>query len=205
MNAAATPPRWAEALLESLLAPAARQSVTGDLLEEYRTSIAPQRGTTAANAWYVRQVAGFAWRHQLVSTGLLLLLFFGRSAYDALVPTVGFGTRSLITTWLVMVLWAGVGFAAVWRTGLLRSGLIAGAVTNVMTAALATIASLALIGAAVLAPSSGILAAMPRSGGLAEIFLIPLMVGPFGTALAGAAGVVAGVSRPLFRFANPST
>ena len=41
MTSAATPPRWAEAILESLLAPAVRESVTGDLLEEYRTVIAP--------------------------------------------------------------------------------------------------------------------------------------------------------------------
>jgi hypothetical protein len=50
------PPRWAESLLRMLLAPEDRDSVSGDLLEEYRESIVPAlRGK--ADGWYVRQVA----------------------------------------------------------------------------------------------------------------------------------------------------
>ena len=50
------PPRWAEALLRSLLRPADRESITGDLLEEYRAASRPSLGTLRANIWYIRHV-----------------------------------------------------------------------------------------------------------------------------------------------------
>ncbi len=36
-----SPPRWAEAILRSLLRPADRESISGDLLEEYRVARRP--------------------------------------------------------------------------------------------------------------------------------------------------------------------
>lgn len=60
MNAAlGTPPRWAEALLERLLPEHARETVVGDLREEFVESAAPKLGLAAARFWYVRQVASF--------------------------------------------------------------------------------------------------------------------------------------------------
>ena len=41
------PPEWAEALLRLLLKPEDRESVSGDLLEEYRQSVVPERGRGA--------------------------------------------------------------------------------------------------------------------------------------------------------------
>ena len=58
----AAPPRWAEALLQMFLKPADVDSVSGDLLEEYRDSIHPLRGQREADAWYVLQVVGFVSR-----------------------------------------------------------------------------------------------------------------------------------------------
>ena len=57
----ARPPRWAEAILRLLLKPEDRESVSGDLLEEYRETIVPALGS-AADRWYVRQVASFLFR-----------------------------------------------------------------------------------------------------------------------------------------------
>ena len=45
------PPRWAESLLRMLLSSADRDSVSGDLLEEYRESVVPALGDRA-NGWY---------------------------------------------------------------------------------------------------------------------------------------------------------
>ena len=45
-----------------LLTPATRDSVSGDLLEEYRESRLPALGRVRANAWYIRQVAGVFFR-----------------------------------------------------------------------------------------------------------------------------------------------
>jgi hypothetical protein len=58
----ARPPAWAEATLRLLLRPEDREGVTGDLLEQYQDRLAAGRGRRRAVAWYVRQVAGFAWR-----------------------------------------------------------------------------------------------------------------------------------------------
>ena len=46
----ARPPRWAEAILRVLLKPHDRETVSGDLLEEYRDTIVPTRGR-AADLW----------------------------------------------------------------------------------------------------------------------------------------------------------
>src|SRR5215510_13434195 len=55
----AHPPVWAESMLRALLEPRNRDTVTGDLLEEYREIVVPERGTFGARLWYVRQVASF--------------------------------------------------------------------------------------------------------------------------------------------------
>ena len=46
------PPQWAESLLEMMLPPRDRDSVCGDLLEEYRQSVVPALGA-GANRWYL--------------------------------------------------------------------------------------------------------------------------------------------------------
>ena len=55
------PPQWAESLLRMFLSPADRDSVSGDLLDEYRESIRPERGA-GANRWYARQVGWYVLR-----------------------------------------------------------------------------------------------------------------------------------------------
>lgn len=193
----ATPPAWAEAVLASMLSPADRDAVTGDLLEQHRDTVEPQRGRAAANRWYVRQVAGFAWRRHQAWVVLLVVLFFGRSAYDALVPTATFSTRALVTTWTLMVLWAGIGFVAVWQARLFRAGLIAGAVTSVTAGVLTTAGSLLGYGWFTLTPQRSLLNPFEHHGGLQEMLLLPFVLAPFATALAGAAGVIGGLSQLL--------
>ncbi len=56
----ATPPRWAESVLERILADADRQTVPGDLREEFAEVIQPARGRLKANLWYLRQVLSLA-------------------------------------------------------------------------------------------------------------------------------------------------
>ena len=59
MNNVDTPPRWAEVLLERLLPDCARETVVGDLREEYVEGVLPIRGRLGARLWYARQVASF--------------------------------------------------------------------------------------------------------------------------------------------------
>jgi len=54
------PPQWAEALLERLLPDHARETIVGDLREEFIESVLPQRGLAGARIWYTRQMMSFA-------------------------------------------------------------------------------------------------------------------------------------------------
>src|SRR4029077_13199447 len=54
----ADPPKAAERLLRALLPPASVDTMTGDLLEEYRDTRVPAAGRRRADFWYARQVAG---------------------------------------------------------------------------------------------------------------------------------------------------
>ncbi len=56
------PPPWAEQLLESLLPVRDRQTITGDLREEYLEAILPTTRPLRADLWYLRQLASIASR-----------------------------------------------------------------------------------------------------------------------------------------------
>ena len=145
----------------------------------------------------MRQVAGFVWRDQLVWAVLFVLLFFGRSAYDVLIPTAAFRTRVLTTAWLLVVLWAAVGTAAVWRTRMFRSGLLAGAMMSIMAAALSSVGTLMLYAGSALAPGSLLLGTMGQMGRVDEILLMPFVFAPVAIVLAGSAGVASGLAQLL--------
>jgi len=66
------------------------QTVSGDLLEEYREGILPGRRKHRADLWYLGQVAGFAWRANRTRAGLLSGAVVARTALDWLVPTANF-------------------------------------------------------------------------------------------------------------------
>lgn len=53
------PPRWLESLLLRALPARDRETVSGDLLEEYREVRLPQLGPMRANLWYSRQLLSF--------------------------------------------------------------------------------------------------------------------------------------------------
>jgi hypothetical protein len=53
------PPRWLETLLLRCLPARDQETISGDLLEEYREAQIPQLGPMRANLWYARQLIGF--------------------------------------------------------------------------------------------------------------------------------------------------
>ena len=65
------PPRWAEAMLRSLLRPSDRESISGDLLEEYRVARRPALGALGAAAWYLKHVGSVLW-HLILPCALTL-------------------------------------------------------------------------------------------------------------------------------------
>jgi hypothetical protein len=207
------PPRWAEALLRSLVRPSDRESISGDLLEEYRAARRPALGALRANVWYVKHVLSVLWQLirpsalALAGPCILLALTVFRPCHHAvqhspqmrptflslMVSGLWFGSvvpcpgTSLLDA--LIYFWAGCrGFQ---RTGLIRAGLLAAAATSVVgTAVLFT-------AAAVITP--GLVLAVAFNPLLLLIFSVYLLI-PLGyAALLGALSGVVG------RWLSPGT
>ena len=193
------PPGWAESLLRMLLAPVDRDSVSGDLLEEYRESIVPQRGAQA-NRWYVRQVAWYVLRATWPWAVVFAGAFLARTAYDWRVPTANFALRSAVTTWFaVSALLAASGWRA-WRSRSVFTGVVTAIATS-QIAAMISVAGAAILLAIWHDPQTQ--SAIAGSGGLGEVFLLPFLmiipavvVGIAGACAGRLAGAIYGASRP---------
>jgi hypothetical protein len=164
------PPDWAEAVLQAFLKSRDFESVSGDLLEEYRETIFPARGRRGADRWYLSQVLGYGWRSAGAWATLFAVAFLTRTAMDWRLPTTDFHTRSMVTTSLGLGIFLLAGFWAGSRSGSVR----AGAIVGLVTAGLAV--PLQLAGAAMLATiwhDPATLSAIRGSGGLGEVFTLP--------------------------------
>jgi hypothetical protein len=173
-----------------LLEPADRESVTGDLLEEYRESIVPGRGRDA-DGWYVRQVGRFLWRASGTWGALIGATLIVRYLFDTLAPVTDYLQRSTIMSWTIMIVFAMAAFWKTLRTGYLRSGLL------IATAAGA-------IGGAISSGGSAVLLAIwhdpatirewQNSGGFDEAFIgVPILMLSI-SFVSGVAGALLGKS-----------
>ena len=187
----ASPPAWAEALLRLLLAPKDRDSVSGDLLEQYRDAIFPTRGATA-DAWYLRQVASFLWRRAWPWALIFSGAFVMRNAYDWLVPTTDFHVRSQVTTYFAIGTLLLVGFGAAWRSGSALAGIVVTVVASQIAAVFSVVGSSVLLA---ILKSPEIDRAIAGSGGIDEVYLLPFMM----IVPAVILGTVAGVAGKLGR------
>jgi len=196
MNRSPTPPHWAEAMLGLVLRPAEFDTVSGDLLEEYRDAVHPARGQLRADCWYVRQVLGFlsrrAWLWGALSGGAIV----ARDAFDWFVPPTDFLVRSQITTALAAALLLLAGFWFTWRSGSIIAGAVAGAVTTLIGWTISVVGA-----AALLAVWHGpqIMAAVRHSGGLGELFTLPPLLLIPAVVLGTAGGAVGWIVRRLSR------
>jgi hypothetical protein len=167
------PPRWADALLRMLVRCDDIETVSGDLLEEYRETVRPALGGRRANVWYVAQVLGFIPPACWVLGGTQGAAMVIRDAFDWFVPTTDFNTRSLVTTLTALALFLAAGLWVAWRSGSLRSGLLAGFVTSA-TAALVSIVGSAFLLSIWHDPQT--FAGIANSGGLGEVFELPVLL-----------------------------
>jgi hypothetical protein len=177
------PPRWAESRLRLLLKPDDRDSVSGDLLEEYRESKRPANGRRRANIWYIGQVANVAWR-EAAWFGLVAGAALGsRFVLDALVPLrpTDYGLRAAVLSWSLLAIFSLAGLRTAWRTGHVRAAVLVAMTASVIHSAIG------LVVAGVLA----VLNAPTDPGGRAEIFIVPL-IALVASIVAGTAGGVVG-------------
>jgi hypothetical protein len=193
-----TPPRWAEILLFLVLDSRDRASVSGDLLEEFRERILPARGLSAAGVWYIRQVMGFVLRSNMVPAVLFGGAFVIRTALDWLQPTVDFHTRSMISTLVAATILLLFGFMASWKSGMILAGGISGIATTALAASISIVGTLGLLA---VWHDPNTLQAIEGSGGLAEVFSLPVMLivpGMFLGTIGGVAGTALhrGLRRP---------
>jgi hypothetical protein len=164
------PPAWAEGLLRLVLRVEDRESVSGDLLEEFRQSIVLARGVRAG-AWYVRQVAAFVLRATWAWGALVGAICVWRYLLDTLVPihytphVIAF--RSAVMSWALMATFSGCGAWHAWRTRHLRAGVLLAVIAATIGGYLGmagTLVSLAI------SHGPETMAAIEGSGGLFEGF-----------------------------------
>jgi hypothetical protein len=132
-----TPPRWAEAVLRLLLRSDVAETVSGDLLEEYRETVHPARGRWRADLWYVAQVLRFMSGAPLWYGLLFAALLFGRELLDTFAPPSNWYPRSAVTSWAAIALVVLAGGWGGWRTSRVRSGTLVAIVAVVIGYALA--------------------------------------------------------------------
>lgn len=184
-----TPPRWAVAMLRLLLRSDDAETVTGDLLEEYRDTVYPASGQSQADMWFARQTAGFAWR-AAAPWGLLLALFMsGRFALDTFAPPASYSARSFFTTWSAILVYLLAASRAGWRTGRAGSGMLvalgAHAIGWTVNAAIT-----AAIFIGVIRNQPAMLSLFQQTGGWGEQWFLPLMLLPIVVALGSVGGAV---------------
>ena len=182
------PPAWAEGVLRVMLGPADRETISGDLLEEYRETVRPSRGRARADAWYVRQAAGFVWRRAWPWAVSLAAAVVGRDVLDwRLSPTTEFYARSVASTLIAVSIFTGAGAWSAWRSRSVGAGALAGFAAGAISAAIVNVASLAQIAVWHDPHTMSMIAA---GGGLEEVFVLPLMVIVPGTMCALVGGLV---------------
>jgi heme/copper-type cytochrome/quinol oxidase subunit 3 len=121
--------------------------------------------------------------------------FIVRTALDWFMPTADFHAHATVSTVLSAVILLAAGFSATWRSG----SFAVGAVSGVVTASLAAIIS--ITGAAVLLmmwhdPQT--MAAIRGSGGLEEVFSLPLMLTLPGAVLGFVGGIACIATKRAF-------
>jgi len=188
---APAPPAWADTWLRLLLPVRDRDTVSGDLMEEYRENVRPGRSPMAANTWYVGQVARFAWRQGLWALALAAL-FEARTAFDWFVPTTNFAPRSEMTTLVTIATLLVIGASSTMRTRSFKAGVVSTATALIGSALICSIVTTFMYW---YWRSPELIAAINGSGGLAEVFALPVMLTVPGTAIGAVGAGVASIRR----------
>ncbi|HWW83277.1 MAG TPA: permease prefix domain 2-containing transporter [Vicinamibacterales bacterium] len=138
-----SPPRWAEGLLRLSLPPGDRETVSGDLLEEYRAARHPALGAIRADLWYIKHVVSVFWRviRPFVLTMVALQILFSILVMGG-PPGPGLRLRLLQSFWygsmvqapgislFDALIYLAAGYYGARRTLLIRTGILASGATG---------------------------------------------------------------------------
>ena len=144
------PPRWSERLLRRLLTDRDRDTVSGDLLEEFRARVASPAGVRTARSWYRRQVAGIAWRSARLPLAIGVALGGALGAW-ILVDTVrqpladDDALGMLIAFAAIIAIWATASAAVAWPTRRPGHAVVAGMLLGAATLLALHVAAIARV------------------------------------------------------------
>lgn len=127
------PPAVAQAILRALLPVDSIETVSGDVLEEYRDARIPARGQLRADLWYWRQVAGIWLRAYWWLVVPVVLLFVGRDIFNTFRAPSGASyldslpglVRAPMSPPVGVAFFALAGAYGSWRTGRWAGGFVA--------------------------------------------------------------------------------
>jgi hypothetical protein len=186
------PPAWAEGLLRLVLAPNDRETVSGDLLEEFRESIVPALGARA-NVWYVRQVVGFVVREVWAWAALVAAICIVRYLFDTMLPihyTPGVvAERSAVMTWSLIGTVVSCAAWHAWRTHRVSAAILLVVISAFVGGLLAQAGSLLCLA---LWHDPATLDAIRGSGGFGEAFIDPSIGLALGGLAFGLPGAIVG-------------
>jgi hypothetical protein len=190
------PPAWADTILRILVGPDNAETVSGDLLEEYRDSVCPGRSPLRADLWFVARVAGYAWRTIGIWTVVLAALQLGRDMLDWSLPPLDYTMRSALTTYSVVGVFIALGCWRAYSTRSLRASTLAAFMTGTLAAAI-KVAGIVLV---IMLWQD---VHTERSGGLGEALELPWLIILPGT-LVSMIGGLAGKTIARFSRATPA-
>ena len=119
-----------------------------------------------------------------------------RTAFDWFLPTDAFQVRSTVSTYTAIALFLAAGFWTAWRTNSVRSGVLVGMAMSALSAAMILVSSVVMLG---IWHDPQTLQAIAQSGGMGEVFTLPLLVSVPAVILAAIGAVAKKHSPSLLR------
>ena len=133
---------WGDIVLRLLIRRRNRDSISGDLLEEYREHVVPTMGPRAARLWYIRQILSLV---SPLTWGLTIGIIFGGwqlvdTAIEPLADDSG-GTMAVLLGSLLL-LWTLTSVAASLRSRQFTHAILAGTLAGLATMAVLDVSAI---------------------------------------------------------------
>jgi len=127
--------KWGDFVLRLLVRRRDRETISGDLLEEYREHVLPTRGSWSARLWYVRQILSFV---SPIAWGLAIGVVLGtwQLVNTVQAPLANDDARGmLVMVSVILLLWTSISVATSFPTRRFRDAVVAGMLAGVATMA----------------------------------------------------------------------